>query len=87
MIADRDVFLGDAGSPVPMLQDDQPFAVNVRQRPEQHCLDDGEDGDVGAYADCERQQGGCREGAVAPEQTDRMSKGVEQHGTLDGTVR
>ena len=54
-----------------MLQHDEAFGVGKRQRPEQHGVDDREDGDVGAHADRQREERDRREagrGGEAPDE-------------------
>jgi hypothetical protein len=52
----------------------------VRQGPQQHRVNNGEDGRVGADAQRNRQDGGEREGRVVPQRAD----GVAQVGSEVG---
>ena len=69
---------------------DELSGVADRQRLQQHGVDDGEDGGVGADADGEGQDGGRREAAVLPQQAEGEAGVLEQafHSSLyDGPAR
>ena len=50
-----------------MPEQDEPLGVGNRQRPQQHGVDDGEDGDAGADAESDGQHGDPCEGRIAQE--------------------
>ena len=56
-----------------MVQDHELVGVRVRQRAQEHGVDDGEHGDVGADAERERQQRRDGEGGLAHELTERVA--------------
>ena len=59
--------------------------VRIRQRPQQHAVDDAEDGGVGADAERERQHGERRESRLTFESAERVEKVFSQvvHDGLD----
>src|SRR3954468_19262603 len=67
VVRDRDELLRDAGPRITMIDDHQPVRGGIWQRPQQHCLDDGEDGGVAADAESKREHGGERERRFAKE--------------------
>ena len=72
--------LRDAGSLVPVIQDDEPVRLGIRQRPQQHGLDDREHGDVGADAERKRQHRRRCEAGLANEQAERVANEIGEHG-------
>ncbi|MNC87501.1 hypothetical protein D3C83_32300 [compost metagenome] len=50
-----------------LVDDVEPFRVAIGKRPQQHGVEDAEDGGIGADADRERQRGGERESRRAPQ--------------------
>ncbi len=65
--------------------------VGEGQRAEQECVDDAEDGDVGAYAEGENQNSDSGESPVAPESAQRVTnvakKRVEEWQTAGFAMR
>src|SRR6185503_8164902 len=56
-----------------LFDDDKLIAIWVRQRPQQELIDDGEDSDVAADAEGQRQDHGERKARAAPKTTSRVS--------------
>ena len=77
VVADGDELLRDARAIVAMTEDDEIVGVRIRQRPQQHGLDDGEHRGVGADAERQRQDGGDREQRLPAEQTNTVPQVVE----------
>ena len=67
-----------------MKQLDQPAGLAKRQRPQQHAIDDGKNGGVGADAERERQDGDEGKPGLAPQHTagvaDVLKQGEMAHG-------
>ena len=79
VVADRDELLRDAGALVAMVEDHQLVGVGIRQRTEQHRLDDGEYRDVRADTQREREQRGDGEGGLSHQLTERVANEVREH--------
>ena len=77
-IPDGDELLGDAGPAVAVLEEHQPIRVGIGQRPEQRRVDHREDGDVGADAERQREDGGERESRLADEQPQGVTDVMER---------
>ena len=82
VVANRDELFGDAGLSVAVIQDEQVLCVGVRQRPEQHRLDDGKDRDVRANAQSQRQDDRCAESRLANDHPERVTNVMPQHGAI-----
>ena len=74
----------DARARKRVVEKDEAVGFGIRQRPQQHGADDGEDRGVGADAERQRQDGGQREGAILAEQPEREAEILNQsfHVTL-----
>ena len=59
-------------------QHDQPIGIVIRQRPQQHAVDDGEDGGVGADAERERQHGDEREAGLPAQHARGVAKVLQR---------
>ncbi len=71
--------LGDSGALVAVVQGDEPVGLGVAEGPEKHRLHHGEDRDVGAHAERERQHRGEGEARLANEPPGGMAQVVEEH--------
>ena len=63
------------------MQDDEPIAVAIWQRPQQDAVHDAEDGGVGADAERHRDDDHEREAAIAPEAAEAVANVLD--GNLD----
>ena len=79
-VADGDERLGDAGPAVAMLERSPAIRRPDTAAAAAARLDDGEDGDVGADAERQRQDRGDGEPRLAGQEAKRMTGGVDQHG-------
>ncbi len=62
-----------------MLDDDELAGARVRQWPQQHGFDDGEERGVGADTECEREDGSGRKAGLEPEQPERATNILSEH--------
>ena len=78
-VSHGDEVLGDPGPPIAVLEQDQPLRVGIRQRPQQHGVDHGEDRDVGADAERQREDGGEGEARLPDEEPQRVAEIMKEH--------
>src|SRR6185503_10307040 len=77
VIADGDEFLRDAGALIAMVENHQSIRLDVAERPQEHGLDDGEDGDVGTDAERQGQNRRCGERGLPQKPTERVTEMIQ----------